>query len=105
MIRRRAPLRRSRLRAERPARAFIAKRLRHRNQMPVWADERALRDVYWWARELRELTGIAHHVDHIIPLHGELVSGLHVAGNLRAVPADVNLEAGARFSPLSFDGP
>jgi hypothetical protein len=36
-------------------------------------------------------TGRDYHVDHIIPLLGKLVSGFHVAGNLRVILADTNL--------------
>ena len=36
-------------------------------------------------------TGRKYHVDHIVPLQGRLVSGFHVAGNLRVILADTNL--------------
>ena len=31
-----------------------------------------------------------HHVDHIIPLHGKLVSGLHVESNLQVITQAAN---------------
>jgi hypothetical protein len=42
-------------------------------------------------RVKREQTGIVHHVDHIIPLRGDLVCGLHCLANLRIIPATENI--------------
>jgi len=53
---------------------------------PIWANEDAILAVYRQCAEATELTGIPHEVDHIVPLQGATVSGLHVEYNLRVIP-------------------
>ena len=55
-----------------------------RNQMPSWADEQKIKDIYANRPE-------GYHVDHIIPLQGKLVSGLHVENNLQYLTPKQNI--------------
>ena len=57
---------------------------------PMWADNLIIREIYAFAEEFREC-GIDVHVDHILPLLGKKVSGLHVPDNLRVCLASVNI--------------
>ena len=61
---------------------------------PMWLTEEQLQqisDVYLLARECEILTGDKYHVDHVVPLNGESVCGLHVPWNLQVLPSDVNI--------------
>ncbi len=67
---------------------------------PPWLDEehkKRLSSLYKACRNVTERSGKVHHVDHIVPLQGENVCGLHVWWNLRIIPAEMNLSKGNRF--------
>lgn len=65
-----------------------------RKATPKWLSPQqkaAIEDLYWLAKDLSAISGETYHVDHIIPLRGENVCGLHVPWNLQILPADINL--------------
>lgn len=51
-----------------------------------WRDRDCIAVFYAAARIYRE-AGLDVEVDHVIPLHGEYVCGLHVENNLQFLPA------------------
>lgn len=67
---------------------------------PKWVNVAELEVFYREAVRLTLETGILHHVDHIVPLQGRSVSGLHVPANLRVIPAAENQAKWNKFDPL-----
>ncbi len=56
--------------------------------MPSWLskeDEAKITDIYERAHQRTIKTGTMYHVDHIVPLQGKTVCGLHVPWNLRVI--------------------
>lgn len=71
-----------------------------RSRTPPWLTEDDFKEInsfYLEARRLEKATGVKHHVDHIVPLNGEFVSGLHVPWNLQVIPAKENLIKSNKF--------
>ena len=61
---------------------------------PPWLTEKQLHDItviYTACAKVSERTGKPHHVDHVVPLQGENICGLHVPWNLAIIPAKMNL--------------
>lgn len=62
--------------------------------LPKWLTEAEydeIKELYEIARMFKLYTGEEYHVDHIVPLQGENVCGLHVPWNLQVIPAKENL--------------
>src|SRR3989304_6955184 len=54
-------------------------------QRPSWADLEMIKQIYLNCPK-------GYHVDHIIPLKGKFVSGLHVENNLQYLQATENMK-------------
>lgn len=75
----------------------IATKRSRRQRMPPWGDGKAIRAMQAEARRLTRETGVPHHVDHIIPLQGEFVSGLHVHTNMQILTGTENIKKRNRY--------
>ena len=70
--------------------ASVAKRAK---RVPKWLtvdDKWLLREAYGLAKLRTKMFGFVWEVDHIIPLRGKLVSGLHVPTNVQVIPKAEN---------------
>lgn len=65
-------------------------------QTPKWADLKKISEIYKTSERISRETGTPHHVDHIYPLRGKFVSGLHVESNLQILTATENVRKGNR---------
>jgi hypothetical protein len=73
---------------------------RTRNATPNWLtpeQRKEIADIYEHMRDCRAVTGEEYHVDHIVPLKGKNVCGLHVPWNLQVLPSDVNMSKSNRL--------
>lgn len=74
---------------ERLAAVASKRRASKLQRTPTWADYDAINMIYRAAQVIRD-SGYDIHVDHIVPLQGRIVSGLHVHNNLRIIDARQN---------------
>jgi 5-methylcytosine-specific restriction endonuclease McrA len=78
--------------------------IRHSRKMqrrPSWLtkeDKEYIRCLYQLSAMLNRETNTQWHVDHIVPLQGEMVNGLHVPWNLRVIPAKENMVKGNKYN-------
>ena len=82
----------------------VKRRLAKIHRTPIWLTS----DDFWMIEQMYELAalrtktfGFAWHVDHVIPLQGKLVSGLHTPYNLQVIPGVENVRKSNTFEAIS----
>lgn len=82
-------------------RAKTAKRRANKLQRtPSWLTKEQFKEIeefYYLSHKLTKETGTPHHVDHLIPLQGRKVSGLHVPWNLQVITRTENCKKSNKF--------
>jgi hypothetical protein len=68
------------------------KKIRHGEMFMNQAEQAEVQGMYDFCRIFK-----GFEVDHIIPLNGKTVSGLHVLGNLQVLPITVNRSKGNKY--------
>ena len=75
----------------------ITRTIAYKNATPVWYEKELIHQLYLKRDELSKLWGIKLHVDHVIPLRGKNVCGLHCWDNLQLLEASINQNKGNSF--------
>jgi len=70
------------------------------NRQPNWLtkeDKEYIKCLYQLSAMRSRESGVKWNVDHVVPLQGENVSGLHVPWNLQVIPASDNFKKNNKF--------
>lgn len=67
-----------------------ARKIAQRRAVPGWADHGHMATIYRKAKELSAVLGIDLQVDHVVPIRGRTVCGLHTPDNLQLLAAAEN---------------
>lgn len=76
------------------------RRLAEKLATPDWltkAQKSEIKRIYEHMRDCRAVTGEPYEVNHVIPLRGENICGLHVPWNLEVLPRYINLALSNKF--------
>jgi hypothetical protein len=72
---------------------------------PKWLSD----DDFWMIKEIYDLAslrtklfGFLWHVDHIVPIRGKKVSGLHTPENLQVIPWIDNVKKSNKFNEVTY---
>lgn len=80
---------------------YAAKRRASKLQAtPIWLSPGhccEIKTMYIMAETMTQEQGVKYHVDHIVPLQGKTVCGLHVPWNLQIIRAADNISKGNRL--------
>ena len=71
------------------------RRSRLKKSTPHWLDSEQvwmISEIYSLCSLRTQITGVPHHVDHIVPLNGNTVCGLNVPWNLQVLTAKDNFK-------------
>jgi hypothetical protein len=71
------------------------------NATVSWSDQEKIKKLFHQAQHKTTQTGKAYSVDHIVPLQGKSVCGLHVEGNLRVILTNTNIKKFNQFTPAT----
>ena len=101
-------IKRSKLYYEKNTEKILANKAKRRatkkQATPLWFgefDEFVIHQAYELAVERLKETGIAWHVDHMVPLKARKACGLHCADNIQVIPAVMNLAKNNRMQLIS----
>ena len=73
-----------------------------KKRTPVWAQQDKIREVHRMAKVWSKRLGVQMQVDHVAPLSGYEVSGLHCWENLQVVSAQINSEKARGHYPNGY---
>lgn len=80
----------------------VKRRTAKMKRTPAWLTP----DDFWMIEQAYEIAalrtkvlGVQFHVDHVLPLQGQYVSGLHVPTNLQVIPWRDNIVKANKFLP------
>lgn len=79
--------------------SYTARKRAEKLAMPKWANQFFIHEAYRLSALRTKMLGIKYTVDHIVPLYGKTVCGLHVENNLAVIPHATNARKGNRHWP------